>query len=86
MEEIARTLSGKTVFGSVFVACIALGAVFGLVLGTSTKIQHISIFDWVTFHPTPTGMALYGVVAAVVLVGGVLGIVLLLSRFDGDAL
>ncbi|MDS0296622.1 DUF7520 family protein [Halogeometricum luteum] len=86
MEEIARTLSGKTVFGSVFAASIVIGAVFGLVLGTSTKIQHISVSDWITFHPTPTGMALYGATAAAVLVGAVLGIVLLLSRFDEDAI
>lgn len=86
MKEITRTLSGKTVFGLVFVVSIAIGAIFGLVLGTSTKIQHIYVFDLITFHPTPTGMAFYGATAAIVLVGGVVGIVLFLSRFDDDAI
>jgi prolipoprotein diacylglyceryltransferase len=85
MEETARKMSGRFVFGSVLVIAVVIGAVLGLVIGTSTEIQHISLLELVTFHPTPTGMAFYGATASTVLVGTVLGIVLLLSRFDDAA-
>jgi prolipoprotein diacylglyceryltransferase len=85
MEETARKMSGRFVFGSVLIIAVVIGAVLGLVIGTSTEIQHIALLELVTFHPTPIGMAFYGATASTVLVGTVLGIVLLLSRFDDAA-
>jgi hypothetical protein len=82
MGQTARARSGKRVFGLVITIAIVVGAGLGLIVGTSTKIQHISFYDIVLFHPTPPSMALYGATAATILVSVILGITLILSRFD----
>ena len=79
---MVRTKSGKLVFGLVILVGITVGAGLGLIIGTSSKIQHISVLDIVLFHPTPPSMALYGATAATIGLGVILGIVLVLSRFD----
>jgi hypothetical protein len=82
MDDMVRTKSGKLVFGLVILVGITVGAGLGLIIGTSSKIQHISVLDIVLFHPTPPSMALYGATAATIGLGVILGIVLVLSRFD----
>jgi hypothetical protein len=82
MDDMVRTKSGKLVFGLVILVGITVGAGLGLIIGTSSKIQHISVLDIVLFHPTPPSMALYGATAATIGLGVILGIVLFLSRFD----
>ena len=82
MDDTVRSWSGKHIFGIVILTGITVGAGFGFIAGTSPKIQHISILDVVLFHPTPTGMALYGATAAALGLALLLGIVLILSRFD----
>ena len=82
MGDAVRTRSGKRVFGTVVLIGIIIGAGLGLIIGTSPKIRHISILDVVIFHPTPTSMALYGATAATVGLTAILGIVMVLSRFD----
>lgn len=85
MGDAVHTRSGKRVFGAVVLIGIMVGAVLGLIIGTSPKIQHISVGDIVLFHPTPTSMALYGATAATVGLTVLLGIVIGLSRFDQSA-
>jgi len=85
MGDLLRTQSGKRVFGIIVLVGIAVGAGLGLIIGTSPKIEHISVLDIVLFHPTPTSMALYGATAATIGLTVILGIVLALSRFDQSA-
>lgn len=81
MDDV-RTQSGKQVLGLVIATAVLVGVGSGWVIGTSPKVQHISIFQIVLFHPTPTSMAFYGGTAAAVGLTIVLGIVTVLSRFD----
>lgn len=85
MGDAVHTGGGKRVFGVVVLIGIMVGAVLGLIIGTSPKIQHIFIGDIVLFHPTPTSMALYGATAATVGLTMLLSIVIGLSRFDQSA-
>ncbi|MDT3436843.1 MULTISPECIES: hypothetical protein [Halobacteriales] len=85
MDDTVRTYGGKHVFGIIILIGIAVGTGLGLIIGTSPKIQHISVFDVVIFHPTPASMALYGALAATIGLTMILGIVLALSRFDQSA-
>lgn len=82
MGDAARVRSGKRVFGTVVLTGILVGATLGLIIGTSPQIRHISILNIVIFHPTPTSMALYGATAATTGLTVIVGIVLVLSRFD----
>lgn len=77
-----RTHGGKRIFGILILVGIAVGTGLGLIIGTSQKIQHISVLDVVLFHPTPPSMALYGGIAATIGLTVILGIVIALSRFD----
>jgi hypothetical protein len=85
MGDTVRTQSGKRIFGLVILVGIAVGAGLGLIIGTSSEIQHISVLGSVLFHPTPPSMALYGATAATLGLGVILGIVLVLSQFDQSA-
>ena len=85
MDDTIRSRSGKRVFGIVIFTGVTVGAGFGFIVGTSPKVQHISVLDVVLFHPTPKSMALYGATAAALGLALLLGIVLVLSRFDQSA-
>ena len=85
MDGFGRERSGKRVFGIVVVSAILIGAGFGLIVGTSPDVKHVSLLDLLVFHPTPTGMALFGATAATVGLTCILGIVTVLSRFDDAA-
>ena len=85
MDGFGRERSGKRVFGIIVVSVILVGAGFGLIVGTSPKVEHVSLLDVLVFHPTPTGMALFGVTSASVGLAIILGIVMALSRFDDSA-
>lgn len=85
MGDTVRTHGGKRIFGIIILVGIAVGTGLGLIIGTSPKVQHISVLDVVLFHPTPASMALYGALAATIGLTVILGIVLALSRFDQSA-
>lgn len=85
MANAEPTRDGRGVFGAIILIGIAVGGGLGLFVGVSYKSQHISMYDVVVFHPTPTSMAVYGAVAATVFFGVLLSIVVILSRFDQDA-
>ena len=85
MDDV-NTRNGREVLGVVVVTAILVGVGLGWVVGTSPKVQHISIFDTVLFHPTPMSMAFYGGTAATIGLAVVFGIVTVLSRFDDSSI
>lgn len=82
---MVRSLSGKRVLQTVFAIGILVGAGFGFLVGASSKVKHTSFFGTRLFHPTPTTMALYGIIGSALFIGVIYGIVRVLSRFDDDA-
>ena len=78
-NETAAELSGRLVLTVVFVVALAIAGGYGYFIGSIglKALQHIRLFGITVSHPTPFGMALYGMT----MVGVVLGVLYIALRF-----
>lgn len=76
--------SGRLVLISVWFAAVTIAGVFGFVIGVigPKAFGHIQIFGTTFFHPTPLGLALYGMSAVGIILTILYIAVRIASRFD----
>ena len=79
--------SGRRIFILVWFLAVATAGVFGFMVGVigPKALRHIGVFGVTIFHPTPVGLASYGMIAIGLILGSVYIAVEIASRFDDHA-
>ncbi len=81
------SVRGRRVIVTLYVVVVAVAGFMGAAIGSIglRDLEPVSLFGIVTFQPTPTGLAAFGVVAVGTALGIVLGLVVFVSRRYPDA-
>ena len=85
-ETIAQP-SGRAVVVLVFVGALAIAGGYGYLVGSigPKALQHIRVFGVTVFHPTPLGMAFYGMSIAALVLGTIAIAAQVAKRVDDQA-
>lgn len=83
-SETVAELSGRLVLTVVFVVALAIAGGYGYFIGSIglKALRHIRVFGVTIFHPTPLGMAFYGMTTVGVALGTLAVAVRFAMRYD----
>lgn len=79
--------SGRLIFLLVWFVAVVIAGGFGFIVGVigPKALRHIRVFGMTIFHPTPIGLALYGMIAVGFILTALYTAVEIASRFDEHA-
>jgi len=84
---MAERLGGRRLVVSLYAILVAVAGVMGLILGLiSPRDLDPQFLGVVPFPPTPLGMAAYGALTVALVLGVALLVVVVVSRYDDEAI